>query len=296
MRTLVRLLCMASLIVVSAFGQRGGGHGGGGGMHGGGFGGMRGGGFGMHGGGMQGGFGHGFRGPVGVSPGFHNFGVAPRPFGFNRGFAPGFRSPAFRDGRFFRDGRSFDGRFFRDGRFFDGRFFDGRFFRGNTFAFGLGFGFPFGGGFGFPFGGGFWGWPGGFGGGYPYPVYGGDYNGAYTPSPNVTVIYPPSTGSDYYGSSDTGAPAEPAPSAVINEYNWGSSANVGTPQKTTYFSIALRDNSVIDAVAYWVDGNTLHYIDKQGKEKQVQVSQVDEARSQQLNSERGIEFGLPKSG
>ena len=58
----------------------------------------------------------------------------------------------------------------------------------------------------------------------------------------------------------------------------------------------MRDNSVIDASAYWVDGDTLHYIDRQGKEKQVPVSQVDEARSQQLNRERGIEFGLPKSG
>ena len=198
-----------------------------------------------------------------VRPGF-----APRPFAFNHGFSPGFRSPFFRDGRFFRGG--------------------------NTFAFGLGFGFPFGGGF--------WGSPGGFWGGYPYPAYGGfypnDYSGAYAPSPNVTVIYPPSTGSDYYGAGEPSSaqPAEPAPSAVINEYHWGSSANEGVPQKTVSFSIAMRDSSVIDASAYWVDGDTLHYIDRQGKEKQVPVSQVDEARSQQLNRERGIEFGLPKSG
>ena len=75
MKTLVRVLCLASLVVVSAFGQRGGMHGGGfGGMHGGGFGGMHGGGFGgIRGGGLDrlhgrfgpgfhGGFGHGFGG------------------------------------------------------------------------------------------------------------------------------------------------------------------------------------------------------------------------------------------
>ncbi len=268
MKTLVRVLCLASLVVVSAFGQRGG-------MHGGGFGGMRGGGFGMRGGfgpGFHGGFGHGFRG--GFGPGFHGgfghgfrgfapgfrFGVGPRPFFFHRSpfFAPGFRSPFFRPG----------------------------------FGFGFGFGAPFGG---------FWGAP-----VYPYPAYGGfDYNndaGAYpyTPTPNVTVIYPPSTASDYYESGDTAAtsaqPEETSPSVVINEYRWGSSSNVGAPQKTVYFSIAMLDNSVVDASAYWVDGDTLHYIDRQGKEKQVPVSQVNEARSQQLNRERGIEFGLPKSG
>jgi hypothetical protein len=246
MKTLVRVLCLVSLLTVSAFAQRGGMHGGFGGRGGFGHGGFGGPGF-RGGSGFHGGFGSGFRG--GFSPGFRRGFVAPRPFAFQRSpfFAPRFRGPAF--------------------------------------------GFGFGLGLGYPYYGGFW--------GYPYPVYGGYYNGYYdsyaganpyyyAPSPNVTVIYPPSD------DTSTTQPAEPSPSVAINEYHWGSSANVGTPQKAVYFSIALRDNSVIDASAYWVDGDTLRYIDRQGKQQQVPLSQVDEARSQQLNRARGIEFGLPK--
>ncbi|MGE5567734.1 MAG: hypothetical protein ACM3S5_01740 [Rhodospirillales bacterium] len=236
--------------------------------------------FGQRGGGMRGGFGHGFRGGFGggfghgfrgggfghgfrgggfghFGPGFHGF-VAPRTFFFNKSpfFAPGFHGSFFFNRPFVR---------------------------------------PFGGfGFGFNrFGGGFWGAP-----VWPYPAYGGfdgGYGGAYPyAGPNVTVIYPSGAPTDYYEPQQQEESS--SPSVVINEYRWGSSSNVATPQKTVYFSIATRDGSVIDAAAYWVDGNTLHYVDRQGNPGEVPVSQVDQSRSQELNRERGVEFGLPQSG
>jgi hypothetical protein len=218
-------------------------------------GGFRGGMGGFHGGGFHGGFGHGF-----VGPGFHRFGGSP--FFFHR-------NPFFFNNRFF----------------FGNGFHSGTFFR-----FGLGFGAPWGWGWGgYPSYGGYYG-----SALYPYPAYGSPYDNtssyAYSPSPNVTVIYPP--GASDYGESNP--PPESAPSAIINEYHWGASSNVQTPSQPVHFSIALRNNTVVDALAYWVDDGTLRYVDMQGKQQQVPLGQVDQARSQQLNRERGIEFGLPR--
>ncbi len=310
MNKLVRLFCLTALATVSAFGQRGGGHGGGGGgfhggmggggfhggMGGGGFhGGMGGGGFhggmggfrggGFHGGGVPGGFGHGFAGHGFANPGFHNF------HNFNG-------HPFFNGNKFFFNGN----KFFFDGRnrFFFGNpfFFNNGFRSGTFFGFGLGFGAPWGWGWGAPWG---WGWGGGPWGGYygstAYPADGSDYGNAtpYTPSPNVTVIYPPTGSSDYTASGEANPPDASTPSAAINEYRWGSSSNVQTPNPPVHFSIALRNNSIVDALAYWVDDGTLRYVDMQGQRQQVPLSQVDQARSEQLNRARGIEFGLPQS-
>jgi hypothetical protein len=256
MKMLIRLLCLAAVLSPALFA----------------------GGF-----GVRGGFGHGFgghRGFVGVKPGFHGFGAFGP--GFNRfgfGFGGGFIKPVpfgFRGPVFVKPAPfGFRSPFLHRG-----------------FGFGRPFGYPFGGFYGTRL--------------YPYPAYGitpGLYDGyagtyPYSPAPNVVVIYPPAEGTDYY-SGESSAPAAAAtqgsPSVVINEYRWGSSSNVATPSKPLHFSIALRDNSVIDAAAYWVEGNELHYVDAQGKRSQVPLSEVDRTRSRELNSERGIEFGLPNS-
>jgi len=254
MKTLVRLLCLVSILSISAFGQRGG--------------------F-----GMRGGFGHGFRGGFG-----HGF----RGGGFGHGFRGGFGGFGhFRPGfRGFVAPRTF---FFNKSPFFSPRFHGSFFFNKPFFT-------PFGGfRFGFRRFGGFWGVP-----VWPYPAYGGyygGYDGAYPyAGPNVTVIYPSAAPTDYYEPAQQQQEETSSPSVVINEYRWGSSSNVATPQKMVYFSIAMRDGSVIDAAAYWVDNGTLNYVDRQGNRGEVPVSQVDESRSQVLNRERGIEFGLPKSG
>jgi hypothetical protein len=111
----------------------------------------------------------------------------------------------------------------------------------------------------------------------------------------VTVVYPPTGASDYTQSGEANPPAASTPSASINEYHWGASSNAQAQNTPVHFSIALRNNSIVDALAYWVDDGTLRYVDMQGRQQQVPLSQVDQARSQQLNRERGIEFGLPQS-
>jgi hypothetical protein len=68
-----------------------------------------------------------------------------------------------------------------------------------------------------------------------------------------------------------------------------SSGGGGSP----VYLIAFQDHTIQAAVAYWVDGKTLHYVTLQHAEKQAPLDAVDRAFSQQLNSERRVQFQLP---
>ena len=50
---------------------------------------------------------------------------------------------------------------------------------------------------------------------------------------------------------------------------------------------------VLAAIAYWVDGDTLHWVSRDAKQNQLSLSLVDRQFSKQLNDERHIEFKLP---
>ena len=219
---------------------------------------QRGGGFrsGM-GGGFRGGMGGGFRG--GMGGGFRG-GMGG---GFRGGIGGGFRGNmgGFRPG--------FNNRFIGNRFFFDNRF-NRRFF--------------------------------GFGGAVAYPAYGFDFSywpdyadypyygsastayPAYQLSPNVTVIYPPQ-------SQTVPAPVYVQPvEPTTRDYqpDNGNSAD-GSP----LYLIALKDHVIRAAIAYWVEGKTLHYITLQHEQREVPVDMVDRNFSVQLNRERGVPFPLP---
>jgi hypothetical protein len=187
--------------------------------------------------------------------------------------------------RGFHGGGGFHGGFHRG---FGGggfRHFEPRGFHGPrfTFGFGLGLGYPF--GFGYPFSFGYYPYnyyyyPWGYGYPYSYPYsYSYPYPCAYC-GPNVTVIYPPSAISEEQ--SETGA--------------YGTSAGIkyGKSFHPTYL-IALKNGAVQTAIAYWSEDGSLHYLDAAGRQMTVPMSQVDRRRSQELNRERGVSFGLPDS-
>jgi hypothetical protein len=124
---------------------------------------------------------------------------------------------------------------------------------------------------------------------YAYPAY--DYN----VSPNVTVVY-----------AQQPAPAPAAAPVPVPVYT-----NVATPSGHTYdqygqevkpressndapiYLVAMKNQTIYAAAAYWVDGKTLHYVTLQHQEKQAPLDQVDRSFSQQLNRERGVAFHLP---
>lgn len=268
-------LALSLLLATGAFAQRGGMRGGfGGGMGRGGFhggGGFRGGGFhggGFHGGFPRGGFVHGgFRGVHGGFVRGHVGVAAPFGFGFNNGFVnPLFFNRALSHKAFFSPGFGFG---FHNGFGFNNAFFDG------------GFGF---GGFGFPIA---------VGGMYAYdPFYTYPY---YPAEPNITVI---------------GAPAQPSPPVVVQAYTppqpvhssikeYGPAETPREPQASRaatgseIYLLAFKDGVIRAALAYWMEGDTLHYVGTDRKPHEVPLTSINRDFSAQLNRERNVPFRLP---
>ena len=66
-------------------------------------------------------------------------------------------------------------------------------------------------------------------------------------------------------------------------------------ENPTYL-IAFKDHTIYGAVAYWLEGNTLHYVTNQNTHNQVSLDLVDRELSDRLNRERNVEFRLPPPG
>jgi hypothetical protein len=261
--------------------QRGGGGGRGGGMGGGGMrgGGMGGGGFrgGMGGGGFRGGMGGGFRG--GMGGGFRG------GFGFRGGK---FNNFGFRGFRGFRNFNNFNNGF--------GFGWGGLYWPWGFSDWGYGsywpydsFGYPYSSFASYPYDYGY-GYPSGYGGGAP----------AYAASPaqpssNVVVIYgpqtPPQTASpvireyDEYGQEVQRQPG-PAPMSMMTAPPQSSS-------QAPLYLIAFTNHDIRAAVAYWVDGATLHYVSSDHAEHVAPLSSIDRDLSIRLNYERHVTFSLP---
>ena len=99
-------------------------------------------------------------------------------------------------------------------------------------------------------------------------------------------------------------PAAQPSTLVIREYDqYGqqvagpSSGGGGTVSNNTagppVYLIAFRDHSIRAVVAYWVEGNTLHYVSLEHESRQATLDSVDRDMSRQLNAERRVPFSLP---
>ncbi|MGA2434705.1 MAG: hypothetical protein ABSG25_05405, partial [Bryobacteraceae bacterium] len=118
--------------------------------------------------------------------------------------------------------------------------------------------------------------------GYEYPSYDPYYT--YFAQPNVTT-YPSDGGEANY------QPQPAAPPAVVN----GNNGAPPPPQRQmVFFLIALKNGQVYSALAYWPQDKTLNFVDMQGTRRQVPLTDVDAARSESINRQRGVDFGLPK--
>jgi hypothetical protein len=63
----------------------------------------------------------------------------------------------------------------------------------------------------------------------------------------------------------------------------------------TIYLIAMKDRTIFATVAYWVDGETLNYVTRDGSLNHATLGLVDRDFSKQLNDERHVEFKLPKT-
>jgi len=167
----------------------------------------------------------------------------------------------------------------------------------------------------------------------PYPVYYGGYYGydpsayanGYGPAPEGA--YPDD------GSQGPGLPSvvinqnfvPPQANPQVREYNGDQQAQPQTPSQDqsgmklyqappshpyadaaaaatarpaasdqpTIYLIALRDHTIVQALGYWMEGSTLHYVSAEQTLNQLSIDLVDRDLSQRLNDERGVEFRLP---
>lgn len=130
------------------------------------------------------------------------------------------------------------------------------------------------------------GWP------WIYPVFVGGY---YQPGPSVVVMPAPQTAppvviNQYFSSEPAARPAEEANVRVYE-------APVRTPAEpagaSLSFLIATKDRSVFSAAAYWVEGDTLHYVTPRGKSESIPLANVDRELSEKLNENHQVQFRLP---
>lgn len=170
--------------------------------------------------------------------------------------------------------------------------FNGGGHQGNGFGGGQGNGFN-GGGYAYPVA-------------VPVPVYMGGYDDASAygnevgpapaappqAPPNVIIIYPQgAVPPSAYNGMAPGQPAMTAPPEESPQANAAPAADAGTTP--THYLIALKDHSIYSAVAYWVDGDTLHYFTSGSTHNEVSLALVDRDLTHRLNEESGLQLSLP---
>ena len=60
----------------------------------------------------------------------------------------------------------------------------------------------------------------------------------------------------------------------------------------TIHLIALNNGTIVAALGYWLDGDTLNYITRDGNRNRISIDLVDREFSVKLNAERNLEFKL----
>jgi hypothetical protein len=59
------------------------------------------------------------------------------------------------------------------------------------------------------------------------------------------------------------------------------------------YLIAFKDHTIYSSVAYWFDGDTLHYFTNGNTHNQASVALIDRELTERLNRELGIDFKMP---
>ena len=147
---------------------------------------------------------------------------------------------------------------------------------------------------------------------YAYPSYvgGGGYDNSYGPSgygpqdmlppqqpqqqqPNMTVVFPPQQ-------QQPQQQPQPPNSVMIQAGPDGQYTTTGDPTQgagagtdAPRFLLAFKDRTIYSVIAYWTDGDTLHYFTSGNVHNQVSMSLIDRELTERLNRELGIDFKLP---
>jgi hypothetical protein len=130
---------------------------------------------------------------------------------------------------------------------------------------------------------------------YAFPVYVGGYDNSYVqqepaPPPQQATPVMIQVGPD--GQYTTTGPRQPMPIYQVQRQpetvDEPEPANTSTP-----YLLAFKDHTILSAVAYWADGETLHYFTTGSTHNQVSISLLDRELTERLNRELGTDFKLP---
>jgi hypothetical protein len=139
----------------------------------------------------------------------------------------------------------------------------------------------------------------------PYAVGGYSYYGP-PADPGVSMVYPgqgPQSPTVIINQTFVPQTATPVVREYVPDANGGiqlyqpqadtAGANQTAPADNPGYLVAFKDHTIYAAVAYWVEGETLHYITSGNTHNQVSLDLVDRDLSARLNGERGVDFLLP---
>ena len=157
-----------------------------------------------------------------------------------------------------------------------------------------------------------------------YPVYLGGYGYGYAPGYGYdpSLGYAPAEGDQPPVVNSGSTPpviinqnfAPPQANPVVREYGPSGTSDdqsslkmyqaptpsqgvpptqAANPDQATIYLLAFQDHSVVQALGYWMEGSTLHYVTMDHDLNQVSINLIDRDLSQRLNSERGVDFRLP---
>jgi hypothetical protein len=154
----------------------------------------------------------------------------------------------------------------------------------------------------------------GYGAPYAYSVYVPNYFDSYVDPSWAPMVVPPPLPPQAFAQQPP-----PAPPVIINQYfvqgGPGVPVNVaggnapyppeplpaadmpapGDPigPVENYYLIAYKNRSVYSALAYWIEGNTLHYVTTQNTHNQASLDLIDIELTKNINRTRNVPFTIP---
>jgi hypothetical protein len=140
-------------------------------------------------------------------------------------------------------------------------------------------------------------------GGYGYP-YGNSYGAAQPDQPSPAAqdaggvnppAQPPVIINQYFGVPPAGQePPSDTASSNMHYYQAPSNDEPASPADASYYLIAFKDHTIYSAVAYYTEGDTLHYFTAGNVHNQVSLSLVDRQLTEELNRARNTTVRLPQ--
>jgi hypothetical protein len=116
-------------------------------------------------------------------------------------------------------------------------------------------------------------------------------NQAYKPETVTPMMHDYSDPQAQSGTQNYIAPVHPFPDP--NEARQGQPVVRVQDDKPTLYLLAFRDHTILPALAYWVEGDTLNYVTEGGVPNRASLTLIDKEFSKELNKQRSVEFNLP---